>query len=176
MARLTKNVKAKPPALRLVDLPCQVLLQVSSHLDGSNVGRFETSSAAISGVLRDAGAGPAVWDLLFRLTDATSPATRRAVDAVNGGGRQTALRRAKLMFLDPRPTHTHAQMCAQTARGIRPRLPELTHIRIFKIAGFKLVVEAAYRIIWLGKPVEDHRSDDEEEAPAETPMTKKKGQ
>ena len=102
MARLTKNVKAKPPALRLVDLPCQVLLQVSSHLDGSNVGRFETSSAAISGVLRDAGAGPAVWDLLFRLTDATSPATRRAVDAVNGGGRQTALRRAKLMFLDPR--------------------------------------------------------------------------
>ena len=78
--------------------------------------------------------------------------------------------------LHPRPTHTHAQMCAQTARGIRPRLPELTHIRIFKIAGFKLVVEAAYRIIWLGKPVEDHRSDDEEEAPAETPMTKKKGQ
>ena len=67
-------------------------------------------------------------------------------------------------------------LAVEKCRAGRWWVPELTHIRIFKIAGFKLVVEAAYRIIWLGKPVEDHRSDDEEEAPAETPMTKKKGQ
>eukprot|EP00622_Pseudochattonella_farcimen_P002644 FR737617.1.p1 GENE.FR737617.1~~FR737617.1.p1 ORF type:complete len:182 (+),score=27.74 FR737617.1:80-547(+) len=63
----------------------------------------------------------------------------------------------------------------ESARYFQKGVPEWTCIVLLcillalQIFWFKLVVEAAYRIIWLGKPVEDHRSDDEEEAPAETP-------